>query len=134
MRLDELARDSEPQTGALDATARLRPAAEKRVEDRFSLFRRHPRAGVDHIDHGLAVRRPGEHSDGAACRGELHCVAKQVVDDRTQLFRVGFHAHLVEVEFQPLPFGLHRELVRPRHVLDQRIERHGARLQRSGRM
>src|SRR6267143_4664864 len=87
VRLDELARDGEAQTGAFDATASLRPAAEKRVEDRFTLFQRHPRAAVDYIDHGLAVRRPCEHPDGAAGRGELHCVTKQVVDDRTQLFR-----------------------------------------------
>jgi len=39
VRLDELARDGQAEAGALDAPARLRPAAEERIEDRVAVLR-----------------------------------------------------------------------------------------------
>src|SRR5437588_9068013 len=59
VRLDQLARDGKAQTRALDPAAfrGLGTPAEKQVEDRLALLRRHAGAGVDHFDHRLARRR-----------------------------------------------------------------------------
>src|SRR2546423_5172093 len=59
MRLDQLARDGQAETRPLDAAAfrGLGTPAEKQIEDRLALLRRHAGPGIDHFDHRLARRR-----------------------------------------------------------------------------
>src|SRR5258707_2517000 len=52
VRLDQLAGDRQAQAGALDAAGiNLRATAEKQVENRLALFRRHARAAVHNLQH-----------------------------------------------------------------------------------
>src|SRR5258708_35345557 len=83
----ELACDGETQARAFDAAAGFRAAAEKRVEDGFALLGGDTRPGIDDLDDRLAALGARANRNCAAARGEFHGVAKQVVDDRAQLFR-----------------------------------------------
>src|SRR5258708_10701108 len=60
VRLDQLAGDRQAQAAALDAAGiNLPPTAEKQVDNRLALFRRHARPAVHHLDHPFARQRAG---------------------------------------------------------------------------
>src|SRR5690348_17604034 len=101
VRLDKLTRDGEAEAAALDARfLALAAAAEEQIEDRFTLLGRHPRARIDHFDHRLARLHARLHSDAAAWRRELDCVADEVVDDRAQLVRIRLEHRRLGVDLE----------------------------------
>src|SRR5688572_16557249 len=66
VRLGELARDGEAEPRSGDRAARLRAAAEERIEDRFALLLGHPGAAVDDVDLRLLAARAQDDRNQAA--------------------------------------------------------------------
>src|ERR1700675_746524 len=106
--LGEFARNGESQARSLGTPERTGPAAEKCLENRFALLRRHAGPAVDDIYRGQAGAFTRLDENFSAGRGELDRIAEQVVDYRAQFRGVRPNGERRDVERHALRLGLSR--------------------------